>query len=223
MLFLFCFLLAISFCGNLGEINGFELEKLPYPKNALEPHVSQETFEYHYEKHHRGYVNKLNGLVEGTALKDKTLEELILTQKGTLFNMAAQVWNHAFYWKSMSPEGGGEPDGKLAKKIRDDFGDFEKFKSEFNKVANGAFGSGWIWLVFNPEISKLVILETHDAGNPMILKVVPLLTLDMWEHSYYIDYRNDRARYLQAWWQVINWEFANENYGKVANDELDEL
>lgn len=189
----------------------FLLPELPWPKDLLEPHISQETVEYHYEKHHRGYVNKLNALLENSDLKEKSLEELVRTQEGTIFQLAAQSWNHAFYWNTLSPDGGNQPIGELAKEIEKNFGSFESFKREFEKIAIGHFGSGWAWLIVDPS-DNLRIISTHDADSPLREKYIPLICCDVWEHAYYIDYRNDRAKYLQAFWNLVDWEFANDNF-----------
>eukprot|EP01125_Pyxidicula_operculata_P012401 TRINITY_DN4072_c0_g1_i2.p1 TRINITY_DN4072_c0_g1~~TRINITY_DN4072_c0_g1_i2.p1 ORF type:complete len:238 (-),score=40.05 TRINITY_DN4072_c0_g1_i2:80-793(-) len=184
----------------------FVLAPLPYAKNALEPHISAETIEFHYEKHHRGYLTKLNAMAAGTPLESQTLEQIILTDKSKAFNLAAQIWNHTFYWESMSPNGGGIPTGKLAEEINNSFGSFENFKNSFNVSASGHFGSGWTWLVRDKTTNKLSIVETHDAGNPIVDGKVPLLTCDVWEHAYYIDKRNDRVSYINAWWNVVDWK-----------------
>lgn len=189
----------------------FELPPLPYPTDALKPHISPETLEFHYGKHHAGYVTKLNGLVKGTDWETKTLEEILKKAEGPMFNNAAQIWNHTFYWKSMKGNGGGEPTGAIKAKIDEDFGSFEKFKADFSAAAAGHFGSGWAWLLLGAD-EKLKIHQTHDAGNPVRDNIgKPLLTCDVWEHAYYIDYRNDRAGYIKAWWNTINWDFANSN------------
>jgi Fe-Mn family superoxide dismutase len=192
-----------------------ELPPLPYEKNALEPHISAETLEYHYEKHHKGYVTKLNKAIEGTEFADAKLEDIIKKSSGGLFNNAAQTWNHTFYWNSMSPpapagKGGGEPAGKLADAINKAFGSCAKFKEEFNKAATGNFGSGWTWLVQRPD-GSLGIVNTSNAATPITGADKPLFTSDVWEHAYYIDYRNARDKYLEAFWNVVNWEFAAKN------------
>ncbi|MEX0915368.1 MAG: Fe-Mn family superoxide dismutase [Wenzhouxiangellaceae bacterium] len=187
----------------------FTLPDLPYPKNALEPHISAETLEYHYGKHHKTYVDKLNGMVEGTEDADKSLEELIRTSSGGLFNNAAQVWNHTFYWNCMSPNGGGEPSGALADKINSAFGSFDNFKDKFNESAVGNFGSGWTWLVQNSD-GSLALVNTDDAETPITGDAKPLLTCDVWEHAYYIDYRNARPKYLEAFWHLVNWDFVSK-------------
>ena len=188
----------------------FALPSLPYEKNALEPHISEETLEYHYGKHHQTYVDKLNGLVEGTDHAASSLEDIIRSADGGLFNNAAQVWNHTFYWNCLSPNGGGEPTGKVADAIGAAFGSFDEFKEKFNTAAAGNFGSGWTWLVQEAD-GSVAIRNTDDAGNPMTDGVTPLLTADMWEHAYYIDYRNARPKYLEALWNLVNWEFVNAN------------
>ncbi len=184
----------------------FTLPELPYSRNALEPHISEETLDYHYGKHHQTYVNNLNGMIEGTADADKSLEEIIRSASGGLFNNAAQVWNHTFYWHCLSPNGGGQPSGKLAELIDRDFGSFAEFEKQFSGQAAGNFGSGWTWLVQRPDDS-LAIVNTDDAQTPLTGKDKPLLTCDVWEHAYYIDYRNARPKYLDAFWKLVNWEF----------------
>ncbi len=188
----------------------FSLPELPYAKNALEPHISAETLEYHYGKHHKTYVDKLNGLVEGTDMANQSLEEIIRSASGGLFNNAAQVWNHTFYWHCLSPDGGGAPSGKLAELIDRDFGSFDEFVEKFDASAVGNFGSGWTWLVQNPD-GRLEIVNTDDAETPLIGAAKPLLTCDVWEHAYYIDYRNARPKYLEAFWKLVNWDFVASN------------
>jgi len=188
----------------------FELPELPWSKDALAPHISQETIEYHYGKHHKAYVTKLNGMVKDTPDANKSLEELIKSASGPVFNNAAQIWNHTFYWKSMSPNGGGEPDGSIKDAIVATYGDFATFKKQFGEACSGHFGSGWAWLVKEGD-NKVKIVQTHDAGCPVKEGQVPILTCDVWEHAYYIDYRNDRAKYVESWWNTINWNFANQN------------
>jgi Fe-Mn family superoxide dismutase len=189
----------------------FELPPLPYEKNALEPHISAETLEYHYGKHHKTYVDKLNGMVEGTDMADKPLEDVVKGASGGMFNNAAQIWNHTFYWHCLSPNGGGAPTGKVAEAIDAAFGSFDKFKEEFNASAAGNFGSGWTWLVQKGDDS-VAIVNTDDAGTPLTDdSVTPLLTVDVWEHAYYIDYRNSRPNYLEAYWNLVNWEFVESN------------
>ncbi len=189
----------------------FELPPLPYAKDALAPHISEETLEYHYGKHHQTYVTNLNNLVPGTEFEGKSLEEIIKTSSGGIFNNAAQVWNHTFYWNSLSPNGGGEPTGDLANAIIRTFGSFEEFKEAFTKCAVTTFGSGWAWLVKNPN-GSLELVSTSNAGCPLTEGQTPLLTCDVWEHAYYIDYRNARPKYLEAFWSLVNWDFASKNY-----------
>lgn len=184
----------------------FTLPELPYSKTALAPHISEETLEYHYGKHHQTYVTNLNNLNP-----TGTLEELVRTQTGPIFNNAAQVWNHTFYWHSMAPRAGGVPKDKIETAINQAFGSFEAFKEQFTKAALGQFGSGWAWLV-QDSTGKLAIETTSNAGCPLTTGKNPILTCDVWEHAYYIDYRNARAKYIDAWWQLVNWDFANTNF-----------
>ncbi len=185
----------------------FELPPLPYDKGALAPVISSETLEYHHDKHHAAYVANLNRLVEGTEYADKTLEEIIRTAPaGGIFNNAAQVWNHTFYFDGLSPNGGGEPGGALAEDIARAFGSFADFRSRFIASATGNFGSGWTWLVRNAD-GALEIVNTSNAGNPLTGGKNPLLAVDVWEHAYYIDYRNARPKYLEAIWDIVNWDF----------------
>ena len=188
----------------------FELPALPYAKHRLVPHISEETLEYHYGKHHQTYVTNLNNLISGTEFEGFSLEEIIVKSSGPIFNNAAQVWNHTFYWNSLTPNGGGEPTGALAKAINDKFGSFDKFKEEFTKCAVTTFGSGWAWLVKNSD-GSLALLSTSNAGCPLTTGQIPLLTCDVWEHAYYIDYRNARPAYLEAFWALVNWDFAQAN------------
>lgn len=184
----------------------FELPKLPYDLSALEPHISKETLEYHYGKHHQAYVNNLNNLVKGTEFENMFLEDIIRKSSGGIFNNAAQIWNHTFYFNGFKPKGGGEPTGALAKAINDTFGSFTAFKEKFSQAAASQFGSGWAWLVRNAQ-GKLEIVATSNAGNPMTDGKTPLLTCDVWEHAYYIDYRNARPKYIEHFWEIINWDF----------------
>ena len=189
----------------------FELPPLPYEQNALEPHISAETLEYHYGKHHKTYVDKLNGLVGGTDMENKSLEEVLKAAEGGVFNNAAQIWNHTFYWHCLSPNGGGAPSGKLGEAIDAAFGSFDKFKEEFTNSAVNNFGSGWTWLVQKGD-GSVAIVNTSNAGTPLTDdSVTPLLTVDVWEHAYYIDYRNARPKYMEAFWNLVNWEFAASN------------
>lgn len=189
----------------------FELPALPYAKNRLVPHISEETLEFHYGKHHQTYVTNLNNLVPGTEFEGLPLEEIIMKSSGGIFNNAAQVWNHTFYWNSLAPNAGGEPTGALADAINATFGSFEKFKEEFTKCAVTTFGSGWAWLVKNAD-GSLALVSTSNAGCPLTTGQKPLLTCDVWEHAYYIDYRNARPAYLEAFWALVNWDFAAANY-----------
>jgi Fe-Mn family superoxide dismutase len=189
----------------------FELPALPYDKSALEPHISAETVDYHYGKHHQAYVTKLNVAISGTALADQSLEEIIKKSEGGVFNNAAQIWNHTFYWHSLSPNGGGKANGKVAAAIDTQWGSYEAFVSDFSAKAAGNFGSGWTWLVKTPE-GKLDIVNTDDAGCPLTGDNTPLFTCDVWEHAYYIDYRNARPKYVEAFFKLVNWEFAEKNF-----------
>jgi Fe-Mn family superoxide dismutase len=189
-----------------------ELPALSYAADALQPHISAETLEFHYGKHHATYVDKLNGMIPGTEFESAALEEIIQKASGSIFNNAAQIWNHCFYWNCLSPNGGGAPDSGLGEAIDKAFGSFEAFKERFTAAAIDNFGSGWTWLVKNSS-GALEIVNTDDAGNPMTAGHHPLLTCDVWEHAYYIDYRNKRPDYLAAFWQLVNWEFVAGNYG----------
>lgn len=186
----------------------FTLPELPYAMDALSPHISAETLEFHYGKHHNAYVTNLNKLVEGTANAEKTLEEIIKSSDGGLFNNAAQVWNHSFYWNCLSPNGGGEPTAKLADEINKAFGSFAEFKEKFSTAAATQFGSGWAWLVQKSD-GSLDIVKTANAGCPLTDGVKPLLTCDVWEHAYYVDYRNARPKYVEAFWNLVNWDFVS--------------
>ncbi|NMA50129.1 MAG: superoxide dismutase [Fe] [Tissierellia bacterium] len=187
-----------------------KLPELPFSMDALEPTISKETLEYHYGKHHQAYVNNLNKLIVGTEFENMSLEDIILKSSGGIFNNAAQVFNHTFYWNCLSPEGGGEAKGKLLDAIKDNFGSFAEFKEEFAKTAAGTFGSGWAWLV-KDENDKLEIVSTSNAGNPLTDGKTPLLTCDVWEHAYYIDYRNARPAYVEKFWDLVNWDFVASN------------
>lgn len=190
-----------------------QLPELPYAKDALAPYISAETMEYHYGKHHQAYVDKLNGMIPGTEYEDMQLEDIIRkAPAGGLFNQAAQVWNHTFYWNSMSPDGGKEPGGDLGSAIKSAFGSYEDFKKKFQETAVANFGSGWTWLVAKSD-GSVDIVNTDDAGNPMQQDLKPLMTCDVWEHAYYIDYRNARPKYVEAFFNVVNWDFAARNLG----------
>jgi Fe-Mn family superoxide dismutase len=183
-----------------------ELPALPYAMNALAPHISQETLEYHYGKHHKTYVDNLNKLIPGTEFESLSLEDIIKKSSGGIFNNAAQVWNHTFYWNCLSPNGGGEPGGALAEAINKKFGSFANFKEQFTQCAVTTFGSGWAWLVKNPD-GSLELVSTSNAGTPMTQGKTALLTCDVWEHAYYIDYRNARPKYVESFWNLVNWDF----------------
>jgi Fe-Mn family superoxide dismutase len=189
-----------------------QLPALPYERDALQPHISEETLDYHYGRHHLAYVNNLNALIQGTPQADAPLEAIVRNSSGAVFNNAAQIWNHTFYWHSLSPNGGGRPGGRLAEAIERAFGSFEAFKADFDKSAIGNFGSGWTWLVQRAD-GSLGIVNTSNAATPITGSDRPLLTVDVWEHAYYIDYRNARPKYLEAFWQLVNWEFAAANLG----------
>lgn len=182
------------------------LPDLPYEKNALEPHISAETLEFHHDKHHQAYVTNLNNLIADTDLADKDLEYIIKNSEGGIFNNAAQVWNHSFYWNCLSGNGGGEPTGALAEAINTAFGSFDEFKKQFSQTAITTFGSGWGWLVQNPD-GSLALASTSNAGTPLTGDATPLLTCDVWEHAYYVDYRNARPAYVEAFWNLVNWDF----------------
>lgn len=188
-----------------------QLPSLPYAMNALEPHISQETLEYHYGKHHKAYVDNLNKLITGTEFENKSLEDIIKTSTGGIFNNAAQIWNHTFYWHCLAPNAGGEPTGKLADAIKAAFGSFANFKEKFSTTALTTFGSGWAWLVKNKS-GQLEIVSTSNAATPLTTENVPLLTCDVWEHAYYIDYRNARAQYIEHFWNLVNWEFVSSQF-----------
>ncbi|HCH49641.1 MAG TPA: superoxide dismutase [Fe] [Proteus sp.] len=189
----------------------FELPKLPYALDALEPHISKETLEYHYGKHHQTYVTNLNNLVKGTDLESKSLEEIIKSTDGGIFNNAAQVWNHTFYWNCLAPNAGGAPTGKIADAINKAFGSFEEFKKQFNDAAAKNFGAGWTWLVKKTD-GSIAIVNTSNAATPISGNDKPLLTVDVWEHAYYIDYRNARVKYLEEFWALVNWSFVEANF-----------
>ena len=189
----------------------FELPKLPYAIDALEPHISKETLEYHYGKHHQTYVNTLNTMIADTEFANLSLEEIILKSSGPMFNNAAQVWNHTFYWESLKPQGGGIATGKIAEAINEKWGSFEAFQKAFDQCAVGTFGAGWAWLVKNAD-GSLDLVSTSNAATPLTTDQTPLLTCDVWEHAYYIDYRNSRPNYLENFWALINWDKVNERF-----------
>ena len=183
-----------------------ELPALPYAKNALEPHISTETIDFHYGKHHQAYVTNLNNLIKGTEFEAADLETIVKKSSGGMFNNAAQVWNHTFYWNCLKPGGGGEPGGKLAEAINAAFGSFAAFKEQFTQTAITTFGSGWAWLVQRPD-GSLGLVSMPNAATPLTGSDTPLLTCDVWEHAYYIDYRNARPKYVEAFWNLVNWDF----------------
>lgn len=187
-----------------------KLTALPYSMEALEPIISKETLEYHYGKHHQAYVTNLNKLIVGTEFENSSLDEIIMKAKGGIFNNAAQVFNHTFYWNCLAPHAGGEPTGKIADMIVEAFGSFADFKEKFSQTAITTFGSGWAWLVKDKD-GKLELVSTSNAGNPMTDGKKPLLTCDVWEHAYYIDYRNARPSYVEKYWNLVNWDFVNSN------------
>ncbi len=189
----------------------FELPKLPYELDALQPYISKETLEYHYGKHHQAYVTNLNNLIKDTEFASMSLEDIIMKSSGGMFNNAAQVWNHTFYWHCMTPKSNGQPSGALADAINKKFGSFDEFKKAFTQSAITCFGSGWTWLVKNAQ-GELEIVNTSNAGLPMKDGKQALLTCDVWEHAYYIDYRNLRAKYVENFWQLTNWDFVAKNF-----------
>ena len=189
----------------------FELPALPYARDALVPHISEETLGYHYGKHHNTYVTNLNNLIKGNEFESMTLEEIIKKSSGGVFNNAAQVWNHTFYWNCLSPNGGGEPSGALGDAIRAKWGSFDAFKEAFSKAAVGTFGSGWAWLVKMAD-GQIDIVSTSNAATPMTSGQKALMTCDVWEHAYYVDYRNARPKYVEAFWNLVNWEFVSQNF-----------
>lgn len=198
--------------GGANAAMAFKLPDLPYDLSALEPHISARTLDFHYNKHHRAYVDKTNKAVEGSADANKSLEDLIRKASGALFNNAAQAWNHTFYWHSLSPDGGGHPEGDLQERVKREFGSVADLKAELAEVAKGQFGSGWAWLVEDKD--KLKVLSTSDAGNPLRDGMHPLLAIDVWEHAYYLDYQNARPKYVEAVLDhLLNWRFAAANLG----------
>lgn len=188
-----------------------KLPELPYAKDALEPHISAETLEFHHGKHHQTYVTNLNNLIPGTEFENMSLEEIVKNASGGIFNNAAQVWNHTFYWNCLSPNGGGNPEGALADAINKAFGSFEDFKKQFSQTAITTFGSGWGWLVKNAD-GSVELMSTSNAGTPMTEGKTALLTCDVWEHAYYVDYRNARPQYVENFWNIVNWDFVSQNY-----------
>jgi len=187
-----------------------ELPPLPFERTALEPHISGETIDYHYGKHHKAYVDNLNKMIAGTEFESMPLEDIIRKSQGAMFNNAAQVWNHTFYWNCLKPNAGGEPSGKLADAIVKAFGSLDKFKEQFSDLAVKTFGSGWAWLVQRAD-GGLALVSTQNAVTPLTSDDIPLMTCDVWEHAYYIDYRNARPKYVEAFWSLVNWDFAASN------------
>jgi Fe-Mn family superoxide dismutase len=187
------------------------LPPLPYAKDALQPTMSAETLEFHYGKHHQAYVTNLNNLIKGTEFENLSLEEIIKKSQGGVFNNSAQVWNHTFFWNCMKPQGGGAPTGPVADAINAKWGSFDKFKEEFQKSAVSNFGSGWTWLVKKTD-GTVDIVNTSNAGTPLTTENKALLTVDVWEHAYYIDYRNARPKFVESWWNIVNWDFVNQNF-----------
>lgn len=190
-----------------------KLPELPYSLDALAPHISQETLEFHYGKHHQTYITNLNNLIQGSEFENASLETIILSSSGGVFNNAAQIWNHSFYWQCLTPKSTNEPSGALAEAINAEFGSFTEFKAHFTKTAVTTFGSGWAWLVKNKD-GSLSLTSTSNAGTPMTENQTALLTCDVWEHAYYIDFRNARPKYLDAFWQLVNWEFVENNFAE---------
>jgi len=188
-----------------------KLPELPYALDALAPHISKETLEFHYGKHHQTYVTNLNNLIKGTEFENLSLEEIVKKSSGGVFNNSAQVWNHTFYWFGLSPKGGGEPSGALAEAINKKWGSFAKFKEEFTKTAVGTFGSGWAWLVKKAD-GSLDLVSTSNAATPLTTADKALLTCDVWEHAYYIDYRNARPKYVESFWNLVDWQFVAKNF-----------
>lgn len=188
----------------------FELPPLPFERDALKPVISSETLDYHYGKHHAAYVNNLNNLVPGTKFEDMTLENIIKNSDGGVFNNSAQIWNHSFFWDCLSPNSGGTPTGKVLEAIEKNFGTFPEFKEKFTKAAATLFGSGWAWVVKTPE-GKLEIVQTSNAGTPLTTVNKPIMTIDVWEHAYYIDYRNQRPLFIEKFWEIVNWD----NFAKL--------
>ncbi|HKY69515.1 MAG TPA: Fe-Mn family superoxide dismutase [Gammaproteobacteria bacterium] len=189
-----------------------QLPPLPFAMNALQPYLSQETLEYHYGKHHQAYVTNLNNLLDNSPYQDLKLEDIILQSKqGPIFNNAAQVWNHSFYWNCLTPDQGGDPQGPLLTALISKFGSFKKFQEEFTKTAISTFGSGWAWLIQNKD-GSLDLLSTSNANTPMTQDKKALLTCDVWEHAYYIDYRNARPKYVENFWKLVNWDFVSQNF-----------
>jgi Fe-Mn family superoxide dismutase len=195
-----------------------ELPKLPYAHDALEPHMSMETLEFHHGKHHQTYVTKLNELIKGTEFENAPLEAIVRKATGAVFNNGAQHWNHSFFWQCLAPKAGGEPRGELARALNEGFGGFDAFKKQFSEAAEGRFGSGWAWLCAGDD-GRLSVLSTGNAENPLQKNQSPLLTCDVWEHAYYIDYRNSRKDFVAAFWNLVNWDFVEANWKKCRTGQ----
>ena len=193
----------------------FKLPDLPYRQNELEPAISERTIQFHYGKHHQTYVNKTNDLIKGTEFENASLETIVKESEGSIFNNAAQVWNHNFYFGSLSPKGGGEPGNKIARAIERDFDSFTNFREEFSKAGSTLFGSGWVWLVTD-QAGALDIVQESNAGNPLHSGKIPLMTMDVWEHAYYLDYQNKRPDHIDAFWKIINWPLIGERYSEIT-------
>jgi Fe-Mn family superoxide dismutase len=187
------------------------LPALPYALNALEPHISQKTFEFHYGKHHQTYVNNLNNLLPGSKFENSALEQIVMEAEGPIFNNGAQIWNHTFYFTGFSPKGGGEPTGNLGEAIKKSFGSFSEFKEKFAKSATTLFGSGWAWLIKNAD-GSLEIIQELNAGNPLRKGLTPILTCDVWEHAYYLDYQNRRPDYINSFWEIVDWDIVGKRF-----------
>jgi superoxide dismutase, Fe-Mn family len=193
------------------KIMNHTLPALPYALNALEPHISQKTFEFHYGKHHQAYVTNLNNLLPGTKFENLSLEKIVMEAEGPIFNNGAQIWNHTFYFTGFSPKGGGEPTGNLGEAIKKSFGSFSEFKEKFTKAAATLFGSGWAWLIKNAD-GSLEIIQEPNAGNPLRKGLSPILTCDVWEHAYYLDYQNRRPDYINSFWEIVDWDIVGKRF-----------
>lgn len=211
LLFSFCLLAFMSINAQNKNVMKFELPKLPYAADALEPVISKTTIEFHYGKHHQAYVNNLNNLVPGTKFENADLETIVKESDGAIFNNAAQVWNHTFYFNSFKPNGGGAPKGALAEAINKKWGSFENFQKEFNAASVSLFGSGWAWLVKNKN-GELDIVKESNAGNPLTKGLTPILAFDVWEHAYYLDYQNRRPDHISKLWDIVDWDVVSSRY-----------
>lgn len=211
ILFSFCLLVFMSINAQNKNVMKFELPKLPYAADALEPVISKNTIDFHYGKHHQAYVNNLNNLIPGTKFENADLETIVKDSDGAIFNNAAQVWNHTFYFYSFKPNGGGTPKGALADAINKKWGSFENFQKEFNTASVSLFGSGWAWLVKNKD-GELEIVKESNAGNPMTKGLTPILAFDVWEHAYYLDYQNRRPDHISKLWDIVDWDVVSSRY-----------